>query len=88
MLDKVVFIIGGRTNNVNEIIPLDIFDTETSEWFSYPGIERFRQCNWIFENYLYLHGGLQQTNPNIPVEEVNRLDLLALFENNYKSILA
>lgn len=84
MLDKVVLIIGGRTNNVNEVIPLDIFDTETSEWFSYPGIERFRQCNWIFENFLYLHGGLQQTNPNIPVEEVNRVDLLTLFENNFK----
>lgn len=29
---EIMLLIGGRTNNVNEKLPLEVFDTETSEW--------------------------------------------------------
>jgi len=27
-----MFVIGGRTNTVGEVVPLEVYDTESSEW--------------------------------------------------------
>lgn len=52
-----MLIVGGKTNNVSEILPLEVFDTEISEWFSYNSIQRFRHGTWIHEKCLFIYGG-------------------------------
>jgi len=63
-------------------VPIDIYDVENSIWFKVPGISRFRQANWIFENCLYTHGGLDQSSPNQPINEVLKMDLMRMFQNS------
>jgi protein phosphatase len=31
-MNSCMIIIGGRTNNANEMLPMEIYDTENSEW--------------------------------------------------------
>ena len=30
-----MMVIGGRTNQVGEVVPLEVYDTESSEWYKY-----------------------------------------------------
>jgi hypothetical protein len=34
-LGPLMMVIGGRTNTVGEIVPLEIYDTESSEWYKF-----------------------------------------------------
>jgi len=43
-----MMVVGGRTNNVGELLPLEVYDTETSEWTKFNSIQRFRHASWIF----------------------------------------
>ena len=73
--------IGGRTNVINENLQTEIYDIELNIWFKIPGISRFRQTNWIHENFLYIHGGLEQSSPNCPIDEVLKVNLMTIFQN-------
>jgi protein phosphatase len=33
-----MIVVGGRTNNVGESVALDVYDTESSEWFRFPSM--------------------------------------------------
>lgn len=41
-----MMVIGGRTNNVGEIVPFEVYDTESSEWFKFDSLQRFRHSCW------------------------------------------
>jgi len=74
---------------VGETVPLEVYDTESSEWFRYPAIERFRHSCWILEYNLYVHGGFEHDSPNVPTNNISCIDISKLFKNNpslYKSI--
>ena len=77
-----MLVIGGRSNSITDIVPIDIFDVEASCWFKVPGIARFRQANWLFEGLLYTHGGLDQTSPNEPLQEFLKLDLSNMLQDS------
>lgn len=34
-MGKILLIIGGRTNNVGEHLSMEVYDTESSEWFHF-----------------------------------------------------
>jgi len=74
-------VIGGRTNVINENLQTEIYDIELNTWFKISGISRFRQTNWIHENFLYIHGGLEQASPNCPINDVLKVDLMLIFQN-------
>lgn len=59
-----------------------MYDTETSDWHKFNGVQRFRHSIWIMENYLYVHGGFDTEQPNIPTDSILRLDLLKLLQTN------
>lgn len=59
-------VIGGRTNQVGEKIMLEAYNTETSEWFKFPCIQRFRHASWAIDNFVFIHGGFDHEQPNIP----------------------
>ena len=67
-------VLGGRTNNVGEIVTMEVYDTETSEWVKFPAIKRFRHASWAFDNDIYVHGGFEHETPNVPTDLVLKID--------------
>lgn len=72
-------LIGGRTNQVGETVPLEAYDTENSEWFKFPAVARFRHSSWNFDGDIYIHGGFEHETPNIPTDTIIKIDSLRLF---------
>lgn len=75
-------IIGGRTNTVGQVVPLEVYDTETSEWHAFNSVQRFRHASWSSNNNVYVHGGFEHETPNIPLQEICKIDTAKLFTNN------
>ncbi|CAD8166845.1 unnamed protein product [Paramecium pentaurelia] len=78
-LGTLMMVIGGRSNNVGETLPFEIYDTETSDWYKFQAIQRFRHSSWLIDQFLYLHGGFDSDQPNIPTEGILRLNLNTRF---------
>ena len=76
-----MIVIGGRTNQVGEIVPLEIYDTESSEWYKFNSLQRFRHACFLIESNLYIHGGFDQVSPSIPTETITKIDLNKAFKN-------
>lgn len=77
-----MLIVGGKTNNVAETLPMEVFDTETSEWFPYNTIQRFRHGSWIHEKHLFIYGGFELSSPTLPTDSIFKINLAQLFKNN------
>lgn len=45
-----MLVIGGRSNNVGENLAFEIYDTESSDWFKFAPIQRFRHASWLIES--------------------------------------
>ena len=74
--------VGGRGNTLGDNLPIEVYDTENSEWSKFGNFRRFRHAAFIFENYLYIHGGLEDDKHNNPANVLNEIDLFELFESN------
>ena len=74
--------IGGRSQTLGDNLPIEVYDTENSEWSKFCSFRRFRHSSFIFENYLYIHGGLEDDKHNNPANILNEIDLFELFSNN------
>ena len=74
--------VGGRNSKNGDDLPIEVYDTENSEWSSFNSFKRFRHSSFIFENYLYIHGGLEDDKHNNPAKELNEINLLELFQSN------
>jgi len=79
-------VVGGRTNTVGESVPLEVYDTETSEWYRFPAILRFRHACVNLESWIYVHGGFEHETPNIPTDNISRIDVTKLFQG-YSNLL-
>lgn len=71
--------IGGRANVVNETLPLDAYDTVTSNWFKFNSPQRFRSGSWLIDTNLYIYGGFELSTPNIPTDSMIKINLVTLF---------
>ena len=76
----IAIFIGGRNNN-SLGLGLDVYDLNTSEWFVFPGINRFRHVSWVFLNNLMTHGGFENDKPNQPINKLTQINLKELFQN-------
>lgn len=74
-----MMVIGGRTNNVGEIVPFEVYDTESSEWFKFDSLQRFRHSCWGIDTAIFIHGGFEHETPNIPINNISRIDAVKLF---------
>ena len=81
-----MLVVGGRTNQVGELLPFEIYDTDTSDWFRFNPVMRFRHAIWLIDSSLYIHGGFDPETPNIPTDKLLLLDLESLFKNNQNLI--
>ena len=77
-----MMVIGGRTNQVGEVVPLEVYDTESSEWYKFNSVQRFRHSCWASSNSVYVHGGFEHEIPNIPLSEICKIDTQKLFARN------
>ena len=59
-IGTLLLIIGGRNNTVGESMPLDIYDTDTSEWHKLAKIDRFRHVCYLVDSHIFIHGGFDQ----------------------------
>lgn len=82
--NNLALLVGGRNNKNNDQldIPMELYNLETSEWFRFPGISRFRHVTWYFNNVLMTHGGFENNKPNQPTSVLLATDLLKMFANN------
>lgn len=79
-----LLIVGGRNNQVGESMPLDIYDTDSSDWYRLEPIDRFRHISFLFQDYIFIHGGFSQEAPNIPTDAILRIDLNKLFSSHHQ----
>lgn len=78
-INSAMVVIGGRTTSVAKMIPLEVYDTETSEWYSFPPVKRFRHAAWSLDGLIYVHAGFLQDMPNVPTDSIVRIDSAKLF---------
>jgi hypothetical protein len=81
-LGPLMIVIGGRTNTVGEVVPLEVYDTESSEWASFTSLQRFRHVCFSVGFIVYIHGGFEQDTPNIPINVISTINAEKLFENH------
>lgn len=76
-----MLIVGGRTNNINDLVPVDVYDTETSEWHKFETIKRFRHNCWVQRENLYILGGFAHDKPSIPTSDLECINTIQYFES-------
>ena len=74
--------IGGRSTSTGDNLPIEVYDTESSEWTAFTTFKRFRHSAFLYENYLYIQGGLEDDKHNNPAKVLNEINLLDLFQSN------
>ena len=74
-----MLVLGGRTNTVGENVQLEVYETESSEWRKFNSLQRFRHTVWAIDSTIFMHGGFENEQPNIPTNTIMKLDLLELF---------
>lgn len=67
---------------MGEIVPLEIYDTESSEWYKFNSLQRFRHACWSVDANVYVHGGFEHETPNIPINVIARIDTYKLFHKH------
>ena len=81
-LGNYMIITGGRTRNIQENLTTEVYDTETSEWKRFSGLNLFRHSCFVKNSHIYIYGGFENTNPNIPIEKLIKIDLNHYFVSN------
>ena len=71
--------IGGRSTAEGDNLPIEVYDTETSEWHTFLTYKRFRHASFVVDTTLYIHGGLEDEKHNNPAKVLNELNLLDVF---------
>ena len=81
-IDNFMIVVGGRTNTVGESVPLEVYDTENSEWIRFNSVLRFRHTCIALDSALYVHGGFEHETPNIPTSKMLKIDTLRLLKDD------
>ena len=74
--------IGGRSNTDGDNLPLEVYDTDTSEWHTFVNFRRFRHALFIVDSTIFIHGGLEDEKHNNPASNLNEINLEELFEKD------
>ena len=80
-----MIILGGRgyhSSNGNNILPIEVFNTETNDGFDFPGITMNRQTSFVYDKNIFLFGGFDSKTQQRPLGNLFRIPLEKLFERN------
>ena len=58
--NNLMIVLGGRTDEDLKSISIEVYDTETSEWFELTSFNKFRHSSWIIDNLLFSHQYMKQ----------------------------
>lgn len=72
--------VGGRSQSLGDSLPIEVYDTENGDWYSFFTFKRFRHSSFIYGNDLFIHGGLEDEKHNSPAKNLSKINLLELFE--------
>eukprot|EP00825_Cyclidium_porcatum_P025700 TRINITY_DN2786_c0_g1_i1.p1 TRINITY_DN2786_c0_g1~~TRINITY_DN2786_c0_g1_i1.p1 ORF type:complete len:703 (+),score=70.10 TRINITY_DN2786_c0_g1_i1:335-2443(+) len=73
---SIMLVFGGRTNMSEEQSQtLEIYDTESSEWYKINCLNRYRHAMILQDQYLYVHGGFEPEFPNKPLDSLLQFDV-------------
>ena len=78
--DTFLLLLGGRTASVEDPVPVEVYDTNTSEWRRCAAMDRFRHASWAIRGEVYIHGGFFPESPNVPTDSLLKIDLASLLE--------
>lgn len=67
--------IGGKGQNPDENLSLEIFNLAQSEWYKLGPINRFRHASWIMGGKLFIHGGFEPARPTVATNNLFQIDL-------------
>ena len=77
-----LIVLGGRNTSETKQMPIEIYDTQTSKWVSTASFNKFRHTAWIFDNFVYIHGGFFLNNYLVAQNDIVKIDLSKLFNSN------
>jgi protein phosphatase len=77
-----MIILGGRTDEDHKSIPIEIYDTETSEWTELANFNKFRHSSWIVDNLLFTHGGFDYLTPMVSKNDLVMIDIIKLLNTS------
>lgn len=62
---------------------MEVYDTESLQWFKFNSIHRFRFASWADKNNnIYMHGGFENESPYHIQNDIQSIDVLKLFTYN------
>ena len=64
------------------MVPIEIYDTDNSEWESVAMFNKFRHTSWLVGNYIYTHGGYEIQDTTKAKSDMITIDLIKLFGTN------
>lgn len=73
---------GGRDKNIQEILPTEVYDTETSEWRKFSSLGLFRHCCFIKDYNIFVYGGFENKSPNTPISSLYKIESLPLINSS------
>ena len=80
--NNLLILLGGRGDENMKTIPIEVYDTESSEWNKLAAFDKFRHASWIVDNYLFTHGGFDYSNPQISNNSLVMIDIIKLIETS------
>lgn len=73
-----MIIVGGRTTDTQNEVPMEVYDCEASDWSRHNSITRFRHSCFLSGDHLYVYGGFDNNSPNLPTDTLLRSDIQEL----------
>lgn len=73
-----MFVYGGKGTNANRVLDLEIYVTNSSEWFAYKCDSRHRHGFWLTDTCLHIFGGFEK-GLTIPTNTIQVIDLAKMF---------
>lgn len=69
-------VVGGRTNSSDDQGRcVDVYDTESSDWYRLSSFNRYRHTTVVIDQTMYVHGGFEPEFPNKPLDSMLTVDL-------------
>ena len=78
--DSLLIILGGKSSSSNKI-PIEVFDMENSNYFSFRTLLMNRHSSFIFDEDIYFFGGFYSKN-HAPLGDIYKISLTKLFADS------
>ena len=78
-INNMMVVVGGRNNDQNVNIPMDLYNLSACEWIQFPSISRFRHASYLINHHLNIHAGFEPKKPSVPTNVTTQINLADMF---------